>query len=235
MKNKRVLIIIPAYNEEKSIDKVINKIESNSNNLPYQIDYIVVNDCSRDGTLNLLRKEDRNYISLPINLGIGGGMQCGYMYALSQNYDVAVQMDGDGQHDCNYLDKIVSPVLEGKADIVIGSRFIEKSGFQSSTARRFGIRLLSSLIRIICGATVKDVTSGFRAANKHVIKLFSEDYAQDYPEPESIVQCTKKKLRICEVPVVMQERQSGKSSISGLKSVYYMVKVSIAIVFAAIS
>lgn len=231
---QKVLIIIPAFNEEKSISNLIRSIENIRTNFAYKIEYLVINDCSLDHTLDILRVEKKNYVSLPVNLGIGGGMQCGYLYAAEYGYDVAVQMDADGQHDPEYLDEIVRPVLDGKADMVIGSRFINKEGFQSSAVRRIGIWILSRLVRLVCGADIKDVTSGFRAVNKDVIHFFEKNYAQDYPEPESIVLCAKNKFQIQEVPVVMHERQGGKSSISAMRSFYYMVKVSISILVAGI-
>lgn len=229
MERQKVLVIIPAFNEEKSIERVIQKIESVKGDYVYQVDYLVVNDCSKDDTLKMLKEARRNYVSLPVNLGIGGGMQCGYLYALEHGYDIAIQMDADGQHDPGYLDVLVRPVLEGETDMVVGSRFLTKEGFQSSAARRMGIRFLSRLIRIICGVDIKDVTSGFRAVNRDIIQFFAGDYAQDYPEPESIVACVKNKFTIREVPVVMHERCGGESSISPLRSVYYMCKVSIAV------
>ncbi len=231
----KALIIIPAYNEEENILNVITAIEHSAANARCQIEYLVINDCSRDRTLDLLKKETKHYVSLPVHLGIGGGVQCGYLYALEHHFDAAIQIDGDGQHDPSSLDDILAPLMEKKADVVIGSRFLDKTGFQSSALRRFGIRFLSRLIHRICGADVKDVTSGFRAANSAAIRLFAANYAQDYPEPEAIVLCAKNNLRIKEVPVVMKERQGGKSSISPLKSIYYMIKVSIAIIFTGIS
>ena len=229
MSQQKVLVIIPAFNEEESIDSVIQKIENVSLHYKYRVDYLVIDDCSKDRTLDILRNGKRNYVSLPVNLGIGGGMQCGYIYALEKGYDVAVQMDADGQHDPEYLDVIVRPVLEDRADMVIGSRFIMKEGFQSSAARRVGIGFLSRLVRFVCGADIKDVTSGFRAVNKDIVRFFAQEYAQDYPEPESIVSCAKNKFRIREAPVVMHERMGGESSISPAKSVYYMIKVSLGI------
>lgn len=229
----RVLIIVPAYNEEENIEKVIKNIEKEKTGKEYIIDYLVVNDCSKDRTLDILKQEENNYVSLPINLGIGGGVQSGYLYALENNYDIAVQMDGDGQHDPEYLDDILQPILQGEADVVIGSRFINKEGFQSSFLRRLGIKMLSSVIYLVCKEKIKDVTSGYRAVNREVIKLFAGNYAQDYPEPEAIVLCAKNGYRIKEIAVKMKERQGGESSISPLKSIYYMIKVTIAIIFAA--
>ena len=162
-------------------------------------------------------------------------VQTGYKYALENGYDIAIQIDGDGQHDTAYLDKVVKPIEEGKADIAIGSRFIDKEGFQSSGARRAGIKILSILIQMCCGTKVYDVTSGFRAVNRNYIKMYANDYPTDYPEPEAIVQASLDGAKITEVPVIMKERESGTSSINSWKSVYYMIKVSLSIILCRIS
>lgn len=227
----KTLIIIPAYNEEASIETVIQQLLVDCSD----VDYIVINDCSKDNTLNVLNQCKASYVNLPLNLGIGGGVQTGYKYALQNGYDIAVQIDGDGQHDTSFLKKILEPIEKGEADIVIGSRFIDKQGFQSSGMRRAGIRFLSSLIKLCCGIRVQDVTSGFRAVNRRFIELYARDYPVDYPEPEAIVQAAMKGARIFEIPVVMKERESGSSSISSWNSVYYMIKVSLAIILCRLS
>lgn len=224
----KVLVIIPAYNEQDCIGKVIDNMR---NHYP-EYDYIVINDCSKDNTEQILKDRQANYLNLPINLGIGGGVQAGYRYALRYGYDIAVQMDGDGQHNPEYIKDIIAPILKDEADSVIGSRFINNEGFQSSALRRFGISFLSNLIRIVCGVRILDVTSGFRAVNRKCIQLFASEYAQDYPEPEAIVASAMKGFRLKEVPVIMNEREGGVSSINGLKSIYYMIKVSVAVVIA---
>ena len=222
----KVLVIIPAYNEQESIISVINKLKQDCP----EADYVVINDCSKDNTLQVLTENDANYVNLPLNLGIGGGVQTGYKYALKNGYDIAIQIDGDGQHDTAYLSKVIEPIIQGKADIVIGSRFINKEGFQSSGMRRLGINFLSALIRICCGTKVLDVTSGFRAVNRKYIEDYAGEYPVDYPEPEAIVKSSLAGARIMEVPVIMKERESGTSSISPWKSIYYMIKVSLAII-----
>lgn len=227
----KVLVIIPAYNEEKSICSVVDKLNKDCPD----VDYVVINDCSKDNTLKVLEEHGLNYIGLPMNLGIGGGVQTGYKYALEHDYDIAVQIDGDGQHDTAYLYDVIKPIEDGEADIVIGSRFIDKEGFQSSVMRRCGIRFLSNLIYICCGKRVHDVTSGFRAVNKTYIASYAAHYPQDYPEPEAIVESVLKGARITEIPVIMKERESGTSSIHAWKSVYYMIKVSIAIIISRLS
>lgn len=197
-----------------------------------EADHLVVNDCSDDDTSEILRRMGANYVNAPINLGIGGGVQTGYMYAAANDYDIAIQIDGDGQHDTAFVNDVIAPIINDEADIVIGSRFIEKEGFQSSGMRRLGIRYLSGLIRLCCGAKVLDVTSGFRAVNRKFIEVYAREYPGDYPEPEAIVRAAYKGARIAEVPVVMRERESGKSSITPGRSAYYMIKVSLAILLS---
>lgn len=231
MDGTRVLIIIPAYNEEGNIEKVVSNIVDN---YP-QYDYVIVNDGSGDKTEEICKKNSYNMISLPLNLGIGGAVQTGYRYALAEGYDIAVQMDGDGQHDIAYVETLIQPIRRGDAEIVIGSRFIEKEGFQSTRLRRTGILFLSKLIHCLCFVRVKDVTSGFRAVNKRFIKIYAQDYPNDYPEPEAIVAAVMHRGSIQEVPVVMKERESGTSSINWGKSVYYMIKVTLAILICRLS
>lgn len=227
----KILVIIPAYNEQDSIINVINKLKKDCP----RADYVVVNDCSKDNTLNILKDNEASFVSLPINLGIGGGVQTGYKYALENGYDIAIQIDGDGQHDTEYLEKVIEPLEDGRADIAIGSRFIDKQGFQSSGMRRAGIKFLSALIKICCGTKVHDVTSGFRAVNRKYIEMYAHEYPTDYPEPEAIVQASVDGARIIEVPVIMKERETGQSSIYAWKSIYYMIKVSLSIILCRIS
>ena len=227
----KVLLIIPAYNEEESLRSLIEEIKA----VCLEVDYLVVNDCSSDDTERLLEELEANYISLPCNMGIGGAVQSGYRYAMQNGYDIAIQIDGDGQHDVRFVKDMVKLIEDKQADVVIGSRFIDKEGFQSSQARRIGIRILSMLIRLMCGAMVKDVTSGFRAVNRRFIELFAENYPDDYPEPEVIVTAKLYGAVIKELPVVMRERTTGKSSINLKRSIYYMIKVSLAIIICRIS
>ena len=224
---KRVLIIIPAYNEEKNIAELLQKLKQYDG-----YDVLVVNDCSTDHTIQVLQEVGVKYIDLPINLGIGGAVQTGYVFALRNNYDIAVQVDGDGQHNPEYIDNMIKAIDSG-ADMVIGSRFMEREGFQSSAARRVGITFLSFLIKLITGLRIKDPTSGFRACNRNIIKLFAESYPIDYPEPETIIQAVKCNYSVIEIPVIMNERKAGKSSINFIKSIYYMIKVSIAILICS--
>lgn len=227
----KILLIIPAYNEAENIEKVVENIIVN---YP-QYDYVVINDGSRDDTGEICLRNHYQILNLPLNLGIGGAVQTGYRYALQNHYDIAIQIDGDGQHDIAYVEKLIKPIQEGKADITIGSRFIEKEGFQSSTTRRMGISFLSGVIHVLCLKKVKDVTSGFRAVNAEFIKLYAESYPTDYPEPEAIVTALMHRGRITEVPVIMKERAGGSSSINLRQSVYYMIKVTLAIWVCRIS
>lgn len=227
---KKVLIMIPAYNEEANIERVADEL---LRSCP-QYDYVIINDCSKDGTEDILKKRGYNYISLATNLGIGGAVQSGYLYAAENDYDIAVQLDGDGQHDPAYISKLIEPILNGEADIVIGSRFIEKNGFQSSAARRAGIKVIRGVIRLCCGVSVTDPTSGFRACGREAAEFFSKNYSNDYPEPEAIVSSALEGFRIGEVPVIMRERGGGVSSINVIRSIYYMIKVSLSLLICRI-
>jgi glycosyltransferase involved in cell wall biosynthesis len=220
----KVLVIIPAFNEEKSLTTLISNIKLN---LP-KCDILIVNDCSTDNTKHIRFEYKVIRIDLPINLGIGGAVQTGYKYAYENDYDIAIQVDGDGQHDCYYLKDLIDQIKNG-TDLCIGSRYINKIGFQSTTLRRIGIRYFSKLIKLVCGQLITDPTSGFRACNKSIIELFATNYPQDFPEPETLVRVKKKGFKINEIPVVMNHRVFGKSSIDLKKSIYYMIKVSLAV------
>ena len=227
----KVLIIIPAYNEADNLLQLIQDIQEKCPTY----NYVVINDGSNDDTKELCKHHLLSCIHLPINSGIGVAVQTGYKYAYENGYDIAVQIDGDGQHGVEYLSKVIEPIDSGKADITIGSRFLEKKGFQSSAMRRTGISFLSNLIFICTGKRIKDVTSGYRAVNKKFIDVYATDYSRDYPEPEAIVTAVMHRAVIEEIPVEMKERQSGVSSINLGKSVYYMIKVTLAIVVKRIS
>ncbi|ARZ64983.1 MULTISPECIES: glycosyltransferase family 2 protein [Bacillus] len=222
---KKKLIIIPAYNESTNLIHVVEDIEKNAPDF----DYVIINDCSKDDTEHICKDNNFNYVSLPINLGIGGGMQTGYKYAQRHGYDVAVQFDGDGQHDAAYLGALLKEMEDTGADMVIGSRFINKEGFQSSFTRRVGIRFFEKLIKIVSGKRITDATSGFRMVNRKIINEFCEYYPKDYPEPESIVAVIRNNYEVKEVPVLMRERMGGTSSIVNYKAIYYMIKVTLAI------
>lgn len=219
------LVIIPAYNEEKSISRVVEDIRKNAPGF----DFVIVNDCSSDNTLRVCRENGYTVLNLPVNLGIGGAVQTGYRYALRNGYEVAVQFDGDGQHDAGYLGEMRDKLLQEKLDMVIGSRFLEKEGFQSSGIRRVGIRFFTWLIHLLTKTVITDPTSGMRMAGKRVIEEFAQNYPKDYPEPESVVRILRQDRRVREYPVRMRERMEGTSSISPGKSIYYMIKVTLAI------
>ncbi len=225
------LVIIPAYNESLNIEKTVKDVTENAPDF----DYVVINDCSRDDTLEVLRKNHFSYLNLPVNLGIGGAVQTGYRYAYYHGYDMAVQFDGDGQHNAVYLRKMADELVSSGADMVIGSRFITKEGFQSSGVRRAGIKFFTGLIKLLTGNTITDPTSGLRIVDRKLLELFKEDYPKDYPEPESAVTVLSKGFKVKEIPVIMNEREGGVSSISMINGLYYMIKVSIAIFIAKLN
>lgn len=227
---KKRLVIIPAYNEAGCIVNTVRDIQEKAPSF----DHLVVNDCSRDDTQRLLEENHINHVNLPINTGIGGAVQTGYLYAKRYGYDIVIQVDGDGQHDAQFLEKMADIIEKENLDMLIGSRFIEKEGFQSSFLRRLGIRYFTMLIKLLTKKTITDPTSGMRMVNRRVVELFAEEYPKDYPEPETVVSILKKGMSVREIPVEMKERQAGVSSISPKKSVYYMIKVSLAVFMAAI-
>ena len=224
----KVLLIIPAYNEEDNILNTCNKIKEFSD----ELDFVVINDGSKDNTLKILQENNLNHINLVNNLGIGGAVQTGYKYAYQNGYDIAIQFDGDGQHDVNYVPNICEPIINGEANLVIGTRYLDKSSseFQSTFMRRLGANIISFFIKVCTGKKITDPTSGFRAADKTIIEEFAKEYPTEYPEPESSVWMLGKKYKITEVPVSMNERQGGKSSIRFLKTADYMIKVCLAII-----
>ena len=223
----KILIIIPAYNEEANIINTVNKIK---NYKKYNIDYIVINDGSTDQTKVLLESNKINYIDLPYNLGIGASVQTGYKYAYYNDYDIAIQFDGDGQHDINYIDKLIEPIVQKEADIVVGSRFIDNtSKFRSTKARQLGINIISFLIKMLSGKKLLDVTSGFRAINKNIIQIFAKNYPYDFPEPITNYALIKNGFKFKEVGVMMHKRLGGSSSIKLFGSIYYMFNVCLSI------
>ena len=218
------LVIIPAFNEEGNLEKTIQDIKENAPDF----DYVIINDCSTDGTLAMCRRHGFSYLNLPINLGIGGAVQTGYRYAYYHGYDIAVQFDGDGQHSAGYLPEMARQLEQNQADMVIGSRFITGEGFQSSSLRRLGIRYFTLLIRMLTGKKITDPTSGMRMINRKLIEKFTREYPKDYPEPESVVKILSERFQVKELPVIMHEREAGNSSISLINGISYMIKVSFA-------
>ena len=228
---EKILIIVPAYNEEENILKTYKSIIDYNKENKTNYDVIIINDCSTDKTKSILEENNIPHINLIHNLGIGGAVQTGYKYAYYNDYDIAVQFDGDGQHDIRYVKKITKPIIEKKADMIIGSRFIENiDTFKSSFERRIGIKIISIFIKLVTGKKIYDTTSGFRAVGKDLIYDFSLSYPNEYPEPVTTAEVLKKKYVVDEVSVEMKERTGGTSSISSWKSVYYMLNVCIALV-----
>lgn len=230
-KNPKVLLIIPAYNEEKNILIVYKNICDYNKKAKTKLDVVFINDGSVDATEKILCENKINHIKLIQNLGIGGAVQTGYKYALYNDYDIAIQFDGDGQHNVNYVEALIKPILEENVDMAIGSRFIDSSSseFKSSFLRRVGIKLISSCIHFKTRVRIYDTTSGFRASNKNAIAMFAIHYPLEYPEPISSVDVILSGMKIKEVPVSMNERLAGKSSINSWKNVYYMVNVVLSI------
>lgn len=226
MQTKKILVIIPAFNEERSITFVVKRIKS----LHPDIKVVVINDGSTDATVREAIAAGAPTVSLPYNLGIGGAVQTGFKIAKTEGFDIAVQVDGDAQHDPAYLKDIVAPLIRDELDMCIGSRFLsEASEFKSTFFRRVGINFFSDMLRLLIKIRLTDPTSGFRAINRKLIKEFAASYPVDFPEPEAIKMAKRFRARIGEVPVKMQKRLGGQSSIRYLKTVYYMVKVTLAI------
>jgi len=221
----RVLVIMPAYNEAESIGAVISAVKKE---LP-DADIFVVNDGSKDATSSIAKRLGAIVADLPYNMGIGAAMQTGYRYAFANDYDIAIQVDADGQHPPDQINNLVAPVMEQKADMVIGSRFLGEGEYYPSFARHLGMKIFAFVVSVMTGRKITDTTSGFRAANKGVIRFFANNYPEDYPEVEAIVLLRKAGFNIIETPVRMEARAGGVSSITPLRSLYYMVKVLLAV------
>lgn len=231
----KVLLIIPAYDEEANILRTCKNIAKYNKEHHTNYDFVVINDCSNDGTGRILDKEKLPHIDHIYNLGIGGAMQTGYKYARDQGYDIAVQFDGDGQHDINSVATLIQPIEDGKADLVIGSRFITKNGrFRSTFARRVGINLISGYMKLLTHRRITDTTSGFRACDRELIKKFAHNYPSEYPEPITTTACLLQGDRVTEVSVEMNARTAGSSSIHTWKKAYYMINVFITLLVVKI-
>lgn len=226
-----VALIIPCFNEEDVVLALYSEISRTSFPEGITVTPVFINDCSTDNTRQIFIDHQMTFIDLPVNLGIGGAVQAGYKYAFRKGYDIAVQMDGDGQHPPSELHKILKLITNGEADVAIGSRYLTKEGFQSSSLRRTGISYFRWLNKKLVGVTVYDSTSGYRALNRRALELVSGYYPDEYPEPEAIILYALHGLRIRETPVIMRERQGGRSSIRTYKTVYYMFKVTLGIIF----
>lgn len=229
----RVALIVPAFNEAKSLPSLFREVES-ANSAGADLCLWVVNDGSRDSTEEFLARYARThakarFVSLPLNLGIGRAVQTGLRAAITDSAEIFVQLDGDGQHPPGEVEKLIAPLLAGKADWVVGSRYLPGAGGAvSSSLRRLGTLFFSFWIRLLTGQRVSDPTSGFRAWNRHAVQLLAPVYPDDYPEVQSLVTAHRLGLRVAEVPVSMRPRKAGRSSITPIGSVYYMVKVALA-------
>ena len=230
----KVLIVIPCYNEEASLPSVLCELQQTILPGGYQVEVLVVNDCSKDNTSAVAKKSQATVIDLPVNLGIGGAVQTGILYARDNDFDIAIQLDGDGQHPPKELAKLLGFHLETGANVVIGSRFLEKEGFQSSFARRLGIKYFHWVNRLMTGLQIYDSTSGFRLFDRAAIEIAAVNYPDEYPEPESLVVFSKAGLKVAEVAVLMSPRLGGTSSIRHFGSLYYCIKVSLAMLFSFI-
>ena len=223
---EKILVIVPAYNESGSIRGVVRDLLA----LPFELSVLVVDDGSEDATVAEAGAAGAAVVSLPFNLGIGGAVQTGFQFALEKKFTIAVQVDGDGQHDVRYLEKILEPIFKNQADLTIGSRFLPPYlGYRSSFVRRIGINFFARLISWLTHSKVTDPTSGFRAFNADLIKIFARHYPHDFPEPEAVMTARRFGARTVEVPVEMRKRERGSSSIRYLATLYYMVKVTFAI------
>jgi len=231
---KKVLIVIPCYNEEAALPLLLNEVVSLKLPDQYELTVLVVNDCSKDNTFSVAQKYDVKILDLPTNLGIGGAVQSGLKYAKRYHFDMAIQLDGDGQHPPSEIIKLLNANAIFGADLVIGSRFLNNEGFRSSFMRRLGIKYFYRLNQLLTGNNIYDSTSGFRLLAKKAIAIAAENYPDDYPEPESLVTFARAGLKIKEVPVIMSHRLGGKSSIGNFSSVYYCIKVTISMFFSFI-
>ena len=221
----RCLAIVPAFNEAATIAEVVSELRD----FDPELEVLVVDDGSTDLTSAVAEAAGARVLRLPINLGIGGAVQAGYLYAFERGFDLAVQVDGDGQHDPKELGRLLEPILTKRADLAIGTRFAGEQSYRAPLARRIGISLFAALVSLRVRQRMTDTTSGFRAVNRRGIKLFAADYPHDYPEIESVVTAARGDLRVCEVPVAMRQRAAGRSSITAFRSFYYVVKVLLAL------
>ena len=221
----RRIAVVPAYNESGSIAFVIDEIRA----VDPELEIVVVDDGSTDATAAIAARSGATVLCLPFNLGIGGAVQTGYQYARDHGFQIAVQVDGDGQHDPAEIPKLLGPILDEEADMVVGTRFAGEGLYRAPLARRVGMTIFAAFVSLIVRQRVTDTTSGFRAVNQKGIRLFAGDYPHDYPEVEASVLVCRHRMRMVEVPVAMRERTSGRSSITAFGSVYYMVKVSLAL------
>jgi glycosyltransferase involved in cell wall biosynthesis len=221
----RTLAIVPAFNEAASIGTVLEEIRT----AEPELEIVVINDASTDATAQIAAAAGVAVVSLPFNVGIGGTVQTGYQYALERGFELAIQVDGDGQHDPSEIGQVLEPILDGRADLAVGTRFVKGGGYRGTRLRRVGIRIFAAVVSLMVRQRVSDTTSGFRAVNRKALRLFAADYPHDYPEVESLVLVSRHGLRVVEVPVRMRVRETGNSSITALRAAYYMIKVLLAL------
>ncbi len=229
--HQRILIIIPCYNEETALPAVLRDLKAIKQ---FNLTILVVNDCSKDRTAEVARQQGIRLLDLPVNLGIGGAMQTGYKFAHRNSFDLAIQLDGDGQHLPSELHKLIDHHNATGDSVVIGSRFVQKTAYRSQWSRRTGIFYFQLLYKVLLNRKIYDCTSGFRLFDKKAIAVAAQVYPDDYPEPESLILFSKLGMNIAEVPVLMQQRQGGASSIGSVSGVYYMIKVTMAIIYSFI-
>ncbi|HMQ08629.1 MAG TPA: glycosyltransferase family 2 protein [Saprospiraceae bacterium] len=229
--DSKVLLIIPCYNEEANITALFRSIQSSISYQGFAVDVLFIDDCSTDDTRSIMEVNKIPHIALAVNLGIGGAVQTGVKYAFQQGYDWVIQMDGDGQHPPVELSKFFKYATLHQPDLLIGSRFLERKGFQSTRLRRIGIQFFSTLIRFFSSTHITDATSGYRMLGRRAIERACLYYPDEYPEPEFLLDCLLRGFKVEEIPVEMEERQAGKSSIQSFFQVYYMMKVSLSMFF----
>lgn len=229
----RLLVVIPALNEEQSLGALLQEFELAKSALPWGAEAVVIDDGSLDRTAQVAAAANVRVVKLCRNLGIGAAVQAGLRLAYREGFDAALQMDGDGQHPPQEIARLLARLNAPDCpDLVVGSRHITRRGYQATGARRAGQLWLIACLRALCGLKFTDPTSGFRIYGAAALRLFQEAYPDDFPEPESLAIASKCGLRVVEEPVEMRARQGGRSSINGLKSVYYMIKVTLAVVLA---
>jgi len=221
----RSIAIVPAHNEEASLGALLAELRVAEPDLAV----VVINDGSTDGTARVAAAAGAPVVTLPFNVGIGGTVQTGYQYALEHGFEVAIQVDGDGQHDPTEIGRVLEPIFDDRADLVVGTRFVSGGGYRGTRVRRVGIHIFARVVSLMVGQRVSDTTSGFRAVNRKALRLFAGEYPHDYPEVESIVLLSRHGLRMLEVPVRMRVRETGSSSITALRAAYYMIKVLLAL------
>jgi hypothetical protein len=228
---RRIVAVVPAWNESGAIGRVVDEIMA----VDPSVDVVVVDDASSDDTAEVAEARGAVVLRLPFNVGIGGAVQTGFRFALAEGYELAVRLDGDGQHDASEIPRILGPVEAGEADLVIGSRFVDGTGsYRPPLARRLGIRVFARLVSLLGGQRVTDTTSGFVALDRRGIELFAREYPHDYPEVEATLVALRSGLRLAQVQVEMRERASGSSSITFVRSLYYIVKVMLALLVASL-